>query len=50
MIRVIYTEEPNFPATDNHPDAARYFINGYFVDAIGEPTEQEVTDFLTPAE
>lgn len=50
MIRVIYTEEPNFPASDNHPDAVRYHINGYFVDSIGEPTEEEVTAFLTPSE
>lgn len=44
VIRCVYTAEPNFPATDQHPDAVRYFVAGQWVDAIGgEPTEQEIT-------
>lgn len=46
-IRCIYSEEPNFPATDNHPDAVRYVINGAWIDAIdGEPTQEEVDAVL----
>ena len=42
-IRCIYSAEPNFPATDQHPDAVRYQVAGVWVDAIdGEPTEAEV--------
>lgn len=43
-IRCIYhAGEPSFPATDQHPDAVRYFIGQYVVDAIGgEPTPAEV--------
>lgn len=42
-IRCMYREEPNFPATDQHPDAARYSVDGWFVDAIGgEPTAEQV--------
>lgn len=55
QIRVVYGEEPDFPATDQHPDAVRYYVLGldgvtmYVVDAIGgEPTAQEVYDFLHP--
>ncbi len=46
MIRVIYLEEPDFPPTDNHPDAQRAFIGGYFVDYIGSVTEQDVLDLI----
>ena len=35
-IRCVYHGgEPSFPATDQHPDAVRYFIAPYVVDAIG---------------
>jgi len=34
-IRVIYEAEPDFPATDQHPDAVRYRVGEYWVDAIG---------------
>ena len=33
-IRVIYEAEPDFPA---HPDAVRYQVGDYWVDAIGAP-------------
>lgn len=49
QIRVIYTNEPSFPATDQHPDAVRYVVGGFFVDAIGgEPTQQEMDSVLKP--
>lgn len=49
QIRCVYSQEPNFPATDQHPDAVRYIVAGYLVDAIGgEPTEAEVLAFLNP--
>lgn len=45
-IRCVYHgHEPNFPSTDQHPDAKRYRIAGVVVDAIGEPTEEEVLVF-----
>lgn len=48
-IRTVYSEEPTFPATDQHPDAVRYEVAGYWVDAIGgEPTPEEVVAFVTP--
>jgi hypothetical protein len=50
MIRVIYSEEPNFPPSDQHPDAQRYKIAEMWVDAIGAaPTEEEVAEFLESA-
>lgn len=43
-------QEPNFPATDQHPDAVRYLIGNYYVDAIGgEPTLAEVETAARPA-
>jgi hypothetical protein len=48
-IRCIYTAEPSFPATDQHPDAVRYQVAGYWVDAIGgEPTQEEIDAVLLP--
>jgi hypothetical protein len=48
-IRAIYEAEPGFPATDQHPDAARYRVGQYWVDAIGaEPSEGEVLAVLNP--
>lgn len=48
-IRVIYTEKPSFPATDQHPDAVRYKCGAYWVDAIGgEPTMNEIAEVLNP--
>ena len=48
QIRVVYEQEPRFPATDQHPDARRYYVIGKVVDAIGKPTEAEVLAFLNP--
>lgn len=40
---------PNFPATNQHPNAVRYRVGNYWVDAIGdEPTAQEVSDYVSP--
>lgn len=49
-IRVVYTAEPNFPATDQHPDAKRYKVNQYWVDAVGKetPTIADVEALLHP--
>lgn len=54
-IRVIYHgAAPNFPATDQHPDAVRYgpvtiASTVYYVDAIGgEPTTDEISAVLHP--
>jgi hypothetical protein len=48
-IRCIYSEAPKFPATDQHPDAVRYQVAGYWVDAIGgEPTPEEVDAVVSP--
>lgn len=50
QIRIIYSEEPNFPATDNSPDAVRYEISGMWVDAVeGEPTVDDVAAFMANA-
>lgn len=46
-IRCVYTQAPNFPATDQHPDAVRYAVGAYIVDAIGvAPTLLEVQTML----
>jgi hypothetical protein len=48
-IRCVYEQEPAFPASDQHPDAQRYNVGGWWVDAIGgEPTEAEVAAVLAP--
>lgn len=47
-IRTIYRVEPKFPASDQHPDAARYRVGAYWVDAIGEPTLAEVEAIVAP--
>lgn len=49
MIRTIYEQEPNFPASDQHPDAVRYQVGRWWVDVIGaEPTEAEVEALVNP--
>lgn len=53
-VRVIYGAEPNFPATDNHPDAARYEVTHAgetkFADCVGgPPTQAEVDAFFVAA-
>lgn len=55
QIRAIYYPEngqphqPNFPATDQHPDAYRYLVGIHYVDAIGEPTQEEIDAVLASA-
>lgn len=55
MIRCVYEgAAPNFPASDQHPDAVRYgpfTIDGvtYFADALGgAPTEDDIRAVLNP--
>lgn len=55
QIRCVYRgAPPDFPATDQHPDALRFgpiTVNGddYFVDAIGDaPTIDEIAAILDP--
>lgn len=51
-IRIIYSKKPNFPSTDNHPDAKRFIVEHptrgtLFVDAIGDaPTIDEIDSVL----
>lgn len=48
-IRCVYEADPGFPATDQHPDAVRYKVGGYVVDAVGgEPTIDEVNAVRNP--
>lgn len=49
QIRCIYHEAPSFPASDQHPNAVRYTVGPYVVDAIGEPTLAEVEALLNPS-
>lgn len=49
QIVAVYSAEPDFPASDQHPEAARYGLGGVWVDAVGgEPTQGEVDDFRNP--
>ena len=49
QIRCIYSAEPRFPATDQHPDAVRYQVGANWVDAIGDkPTQAEIDAVLNP--
>lgn len=50
---VVYTAEPKFPASDQHPDAVRYRMTvagrDVWVDATGgQPTAAEVAALLNP--
>lgn len=48
-IRAIYADAPDFPASDQHPDAVRYQIGGLWVDAIGgQPSQAEIDAILSP--
>lgn len=50
MIVTVYSEAPRFPASDQHPEARRYQVGPYVVDATGAaPTEAEIAAFLAPA-
>ena len=47
MITAIYQNDPNF--LPEGAGVVRYFVDGWFVDATnGEPTAQEVADFIDP--
>lgn len=47
-IRCIYQEEPNFPATDQHPGAKRYYfwLDGSVTEAV-LPSEVEAEQIVT---
>jgi hypothetical protein len=50
-IRCIYEQEPAFPPTDQHPDAVRFKVGDWWVDAIGgEPTLAEVEAIARPSQ
>jgi hypothetical protein len=36
-LRVIYEAEPDFPPTACHPQAVRYQVGEYWIDAVGGP-------------
>lgn len=45
----VYVRQPSFPAADQHPDAMRYQVGGFWVDALdGEPTLGEVGAVIEP--
>jgi len=47
ILRVIYEYEPDFPPTVHHPDAVRYRVGEYWVDAVGgQPAQDEVDQTL----
>lgn len=49
MIRTMYSELPNFPATDQHPQAQRTRIGKWWVDYVGPvPTQADVDAVLSP--
>jgi hypothetical protein len=48
MIFLISENEPAFPATDQHPNASRFIVAGWYVDATSEPTEAEVLAMVAP--
>lgn len=46
-ILCIYEKPPTFPATDQHPDAVRYAVGPYIVDALGgEPALSQIEALL----
>lgn len=50
QIRCIYTVEPGFPSSAQHPDAQRAFVDPYWVDYLGTPapTLAEIQAALNP--
>lgn len=36
-LRVIYEAEPDFPPSAQHPDAVRYQVGEFWIDAVGAP-------------
>lgn len=50
-ILAVYSAEPIFPPHDQHPDAARYHIGEFWIDALdGEPTSDEIEALTNPPE
>lgn len=48
-ILAVYNKEPHFPASAQNPEAIRYKVGGYIVDAIGgEPSESDVNTIMNP--
>lgn len=48
-ILAIYSEEPPFPPQAQQPNAARWKIGDYWVDAVGpEPPQEQVDAFVNP--
>lgn len=53
-VRVVYGDEPDFPSTDQHPQAKRHRLKvdgrEYFVDYVGKdkPTAAEVRAVIKP--
>ncbi len=47
ILRVVYEDEPDFPPTVHHPDAVRYRVGEYWVDAVGgNPAREELDKTL----
>lgn len=42
IIRCAYDKKPHFPPTDQHPDATRFHVGNWWVDAIGTPTQADI--------
>lgn len=48
-ILVVYSQEPDFPPTDQNPSAKRAYIGAYVVDYLAPaPTEEEVEEYVSP--
>lgn len=48
-ILVVYSQEPEFPATDQNSFAVRYHVGAHWADCLGdEPTEADIAAFLNP--
>ena len=46
IIRMIYEAEPDFPPTDQHPEAVRYQVGEFWVDAVGAPAGEALDQAL----
>ena len=47
ILRMIYEDEPEFPPTVLHPDAVRYRVGDFWVDAVGgQPAQDEIDKTL----
>lgn len=48
-ILVVYSEEPDFPPTDQQPDAKRSEVGEFWVDYLGpKPSIADIDSFLNP--